>query len=142
MIDAEDKIALAMEFATIHMGQVPESVPQCVLPALKSAVVMWHLQGDIPPAVCIDYDRGLVPVPDDIDGRDVLPFMHYHFVKSNAKSVHYVYESSSDKLVVIFLTDSVLYKLTAEAITKGDRRDVGAWTLETHLPRKPSSSSR
>lgn len=125
----ETDVQVALNRAQKQIDELPDSIPECVRPALMSAIACLYAQGGIIPACYLDYDRGIVEVPDHIDGPQIVPFMSMLGRKHNCDTIHHIYEDNMNKLIVIFMTPRILYKLTAP-ISNGN---VGAWTIETVL---------
>jgi hypothetical protein len=130
-------MAAAFNLAQERLDHLPSRIPECVRPALMSAMTNWFLQEKLPPALFIE-TGGIFPeqllIPPSIDGPDLPRWMYSQLVERGAAAVYFSYESNEDTLIVVYHELNVFHKLSAEIATNGKKRDLGAWTIETLYP--------
>jgi hypothetical protein len=119
------------------LDQLPPSMPQCVRPALMWAMTNWFIQGAIPSVLLVDTGGQFpehITVPPALNGVALPRWMYVQGEDRNASAVYFAFESVEDTLVVLYQTPDVFHRLSAEVVTTGQQRDIGAWSIQTLYP--------
>lgn len=111
-------------------------------PALLSAAATYLASHALAPVLVVDYDRRVIPIPDDCDGPDLARFGWACLCRHARRCVHLAYaaeEAGTDVLVVLFFTRATFFKATASVRQDGK---LGEWKIERHDAAGPRGVAR
>jgi hypothetical protein len=135
----QKQVTRALNKAQQALDRLPPQIPEYVRPALMYAMANWFAQGQLPSVMFVETGGEFpeqVMVPPDLDGVAVPEWMYRQAANRNAAAVYFAYESVEDTLTVLYQAPHVFHNLSAEVVTTGKKRDIGAWSIQTLYPEK------